>query len=83
MINPLSICFRYFFACITINEENKLRGKVKALTEREDEVQKMKSEHEQEMKLMNEKMNLILEMIQENPELAKVKPEALTRKKKM
>src|SRR5918994_153136 len=65
---------------LTINEENKLRGKVKALTEREDEVQKMKSEHEQEMKLMNEKMNLIMEMIQENPELAKAKPEVLVQK---
>jgi integrase len=65
---------------LTINEENKLRRKVRALTEREDEVQKMKYEHEQEMKLMHEKMNQIMEMIQQNPSLANVKPEVLTKK---
>jgi integrase len=65
---------------LTINEENKLRRKVKALTEREDEVQKMKYEHEQEMKVMHENINKIMEMIQQNPELAKVKPEVLTKK---
>jgi hypothetical protein len=65
---------------LTINEENKLRRKVKALAEREDEVQKMKYKHEQEMKLMHEKMNQIMEMIQVNPSLANVKPEVLTKK---
>lgn len=60
---------------LTINEENKLRRKVKALTQREDEVQKMKYEHQQEMKLMQDKMNRIMEMIQENPELARLRPQ--------
>jgi hypothetical protein len=40
----------------------------------------MKYEHEQEMKLMHEKMNQIMEMIQQNPSLANVKPEVLTKK---
>jgi hypothetical protein len=65
---------------LTINEENKLRRKVKVLAEREDEVQKMKYEHEQAMKLMHEKMNQIMGMIQQNPSLANVKPEVLTKK---
>lgn len=60
---------------LTINEENKLRRKVKALTQREDEVQKMKYEHQQEMKLMQDKMKRIMEMIQENPELARLRPQ--------
>jgi hypothetical protein len=41
---------------LTINEENKLRRKVETLTERQDEIQKMKYQHEREMKSMREEM---------------------------
>ena len=41
---------------LTINEENKLRRKVETLTEKQDEIQKMKYEYEQEMKSMREEM---------------------------
>ena len=41
---------------LTINEENKLRRKVALLTERQDEIQKIKDKHEQEMKSMREEM---------------------------
>jgi hypothetical protein len=70
---------------LTINEENKLRRKVETLTEKQDEIQTMKDRHQQDMTSMREEMNKqfnqIMEMIQENPELAHAKPEALTRKK--
>jgi hypothetical protein len=43
----------------------------------------MKDKHEQEMKSMREDMNQqfkqVMEMIQQNPKLAQVKPEALTK----
>jgi integrase len=70
---------------LTINEENNLRRKVTILAERDDEVQKMKFEHEQEMKSMREEMtqqfSQIMSMIQQNPKLAQLKPEALANKK--
>jgi integrase len=65
---------------LTINEENKLRRRVETLTEKQDEIQKMKDKHEQEMKSMREEMNQIITMIQHNPKLAHVKPEALAKK---
>jgi Txe/YoeB family toxin of Txe-Axe toxin-antitoxin module len=40
----------------------------------------MKYEHEQDMKSMQENINKIMEMIQQNPSLANVKPEVLTKK---
>jgi integrase len=49
----------------------------------EQENKGLKGRYEQDMKSMQDKMNQIMEMIQENPKLARVKPEALTRKKKM
>jgi integrase len=64
---------------VIINEENKLRRKVETLTEKQDEIQKMKDKHEEEMKSMREDMNKqfgqVMGMIQENPKLANVKPE--------
>jgi len=45
----------------------------------------MQQKHEQDMKAMREEMNQqfnqIMSMIQQNPILAQVKPEALTKKK--
>jgi len=70
---------------LTINEENKLRRKVETLNERQDEIQKMKDKHEQEMKSMreeiNQQFNQIMSMIQQNPKLSQVKLEALVKKK--
>lgn len=69
---------------LTINEENKLRRKVETLTEKQNEIQKMKDKHQQEMTSMREEMNKqfsqIMSIIQQNPQLAQVKPEALTKK---
>jgi hypothetical protein len=69
---------------LTINEENKLRRKVETLNERQDEIQKMKDKHEQEMKSMreeiNQQFNQIMSMIQQNPKLSQVKLEALVKK---
>ena len=51
---------------------------------KESEVQILKVRHEEDMKLMREEMNKqfgqIMSMIQQNPQLAQVKPETLTKK---
>jgi hypothetical protein len=57
---------------LTINEENKLRRKVKALVEREDEVQKMKYEHEQEMKSMRKEMESKFQQLLTKIDIAKL-----------
>jgi integrase len=44
------------FDQLTINEENKLRRRVASLTEKQDEIQKIKDKHEQEMKSMRQEM---------------------------
>jgi integrase/recombinase XerD len=51
---------------------------------KESEVQILKVKYEQDMKLMRDEMNKqfsqIMSMIQQNPQLAQVKPEALSKK---
>ena len=53
---------------------------------KESEVQILKEKYEQDMKSMREDMNKqfgqVMEMIRENPKLAKVKPEVLAKKKR-
>jgi integrase/recombinase XerD len=53
--------------------------------EKESEVQSLKEKYELDMKSMREDMNKqftqVMEMIQQNPQLANVKPEVLTRQK--
>jgi integrase len=66
---------------LTINEENRLKKKVKELTRKQDEIEIMKERHEQEIKDIREQMNHIISIIQQNPMLAQVKPEALVKKK--
>ena len=52
--------------------------------EKESEVQRLQEKYEQDMKTMREEMNQqfnkIMSMVQKNPLLAQVKPEALTTK---
>ncbi len=54
------------------------------LQEKDSEMQAIKTKYEQDMKAMREDMNQqfnhIMSMIQENPKLAQVKPEVLTRR---
>jgi hypothetical protein len=66
---------------LTINEENRLRIKVDELTQKQDEIQLMRAKHEHEMKAIHDQMNQIMSMVQQNPKLAHVKPEALVKKK--
>lgn len=70
---------------LTIDDSHRLKRKVKDLTEKQDEIQKIKVLHELEMKSMREDMskqiNLVMEMIQQNPQLANVKPEVLIDRK--
>jgi hypothetical protein len=66
---------------LTINEEFRLRKKVDELTKKKDEIELMKIKHNQEIEAIRAQMNQILSMIQHNPKLAQVKPEALVKKK--
>jgi integrase len=65
---------------LTINEENRLKKKVKELTRKQGEIETMKERHEQEIKDIRQQMNHIISMIQQNPMLAQIKPEALIKK---
>ena len=69
-----------------ILEQEAIKKQLEILrTDKEKETQAMQQKHEQDMKAMREEMNQqfsqIMSMIQQNPILAQVKPEALTKKK--
>jgi integrase len=68
-----------------ILEQEAIKKQLEILrTDKERETQVMQQKHEQDMKDMREEMNKqfsqIMSMIQQNPILAQVKPEALTKK---
>jgi integrase len=69
---------------LTINEENRLKIKVRELGAKQDEIMLMRLKHEHEMKSVREEMkkqfDQIMVMIQQNPKLANIKPEALANK---
>ena len=66
---------------LTINEENRLKKKVNELTKKQDEIEVMKQRHQQEIDDIRKQMNQIMLMIQQNPTLAQIKPEALVKKR--
>ncbi len=65
---------------LTINEECRLHKKVDELTKKKNEIEIMESKHNEEIQAMRDQMSQILTMIQHNPKLARVKPEALMKK---
>lgn len=78
-------CMKYLtFLDYTVLEATGKNIEAK-LQEKESEIQSMKIRYEQDMKVMREEMNQqfnqIMSMIQQNPKLAQIKPEALSRKK--
>jgi integrase len=66
---------------LTINEENRLLKKVDDLRVKKDQIELMETKHQEEIKAMHDQMNQIMKLIRQNPKLAKIKPEALVRKK--
>lgn len=69
---------------LTINEENRLKMKVKELDSKQSEIEKMRDNYEKDIKRMKDKMikldrtmNHILSIIQRNPTLAYVKSNVL------
>ena len=66
---------------LTVNEENRLKRKVTELAEKKDEIEVMEIKHNEEIKAIRDQMNQIISMVQQNPKLAHVKPEALAKKK--
>jgi hypothetical protein len=65
---------------LTINEECRLHKKIDELTKKKNEIEIMEVRHAEEIKGMRDQMSQILTMIQHNPKLARVKPEALITK---
>jgi integrase len=65
-----------------IIEQDAIKNQLERLqVEKQKETQTIQEKHEQEMKSMREQMNQIMSMIQQNPILAQVKPEALAKKR--
>jgi integrase len=65
---------------LTINEENRLRKKVKELTQKQSEIEIMKENYEKAMREMNNKFRQIMLLIQQNPGSAHIKPDVLSKK---
>ena len=66
---------------LTINQENTLKKKVRELTSKHDEIETLREKHEQEIKEIHKQMDQIFAIIQQNPKLAQIKPEALILKR--
>jgi hypothetical protein len=65
-----------------IIEQDAIKNQLERLqVEKHNENQTIQQKHEQEMRAMREQMNQIMSLIQQNPMLAQVKPEALVKKK--
>ena len=62
---------------LTIDESNKLKREVETLRVERKDVESIREEMRQEM---NKQFEKIMSVIQQNPQLAQVKPEALTKK---
>ena len=62
---------------LTINEECRLHKKIDELTKKKNEIEIMEVRHNEEIQAMRDQMSQILTLIQHNPKLAQVKPEAL------
>jgi integrase len=65
---------------LSVNKQIKLESKVNELAEKQGEIDLMKLKHEKEMQKMDQKLNTIMSMMNQNPRLANVKPEALKKK---
>ena len=66
---------------LTINEECRLHRKIDEITKKKNEIEIMEIKHNEEIQAMRDQMSQIMSMIQHNPKLAHVKPEALANKK--
>ena len=71
--------------CRTVLTYDAYSESLEQQKEKESEVQRLQEKYQQDMKVMREEMNQqlnqIISMIQENPKLSQIKPEALTGKK--
>ena len=65
---------------LTINEECRLHKKIDEITKKKNEIEIMEIKHNEEIQAMRDQMSQIMSMIQHNPKLAHVKPEALKTK---
>ncbi len=65
---------------LTINESNRLKAQVNVLQQKQDEIELMKLKHEREMTEVRKEIKGMMSMIQQNPQLAQIKPEKLSKK---
>ena len=65
---------------LTINEECRLHKKIDEITKKKNEIEIMEIKHNEEIQAMRDQMSQIMSMIQHNPMLAHIKPEALKTK---
>ena len=65
---------------LTINEECRLHKKIDELTKKKNEIEIMEIKHNEEIQAMRDQMSQIIPMIQHNPKLTQVKPDALIEK---
>ena len=65
---------------LTINNEHRMEKKVDELTKKKNEIEIMEIKHNEEIQAMRDQMSQIMSMIQHNPKLTQVKPDALLKK---
>ena len=65
---------------LTINEECRLHKKIDELIKKKNEIEIMEVKHNEEIQAMRDQMSQIMSMIQHNPKLTQVKPDALLKK---
>jgi hypothetical protein len=81
---PNKIDSRFCLKCRMVLTYDAYNETLEQQKKKESEVEVMKVKHEEDMKSMRDEMHMqfekIMSVIQQNPQLAQVKPEALTKK---
>jgi hypothetical protein len=65
---------------LTVNEAHRLTKKVNELQLKNDQIMELEKQHRKELENVQSQMNQIFAMIQQNPILAKIKPQVLLNK---
>lgn len=66
---------------LTINEEHRLNKKVSELQLKNDQIMELERQHKKDLEAVQNQMAQMMQMIRQNPKLAKIKSSALLKKK--
>ena len=66
---------------LTINEEYRLNKKVNELQLKNDQIMELERQHNKDLEAVQNQMAQMMQMIRQNPKLAKLKSSALLKKK--